>query len=641
MWVIILLSKYFVNSYTRSMNLPPTFNFSYVIRRYKELVAVVLVLLMSGLLGLAGYSNIANDLLLFMGVLGVIPIIIDMLKSIRAGEYGVDILAVVAIVSALALGEYLAAGIILLMLTGGEALEDYAQERAKKELNDLLKRAPKIAHLKTKTGEKDVPVGDIKVGDMIIVKPGEVVPVDGIIAHGTTTLDESALTGESLAVERGKGGVLLSGSINQLAAIEVKATATSGDSQYEKIIHLVEKAASSRSPLVRLADQYSLPFTLVSFGIAGLAWLVSADPLRFLQVLVVATPCPLLIATPVALVSGMSRAARHGIIVKNGAALEQLSRLQAIVFDKTGTLTVGEPQVESIHVHDQVEYTEKQVLQMAASVERGSAHTLAAAVVSEAKRRRYKISIAKEVEEKLAHGVTGMVDGRYVSVGKLSYLHYLGVLFPKHFSDYHQSIEAEGKTGVFVAIEGVYAGLITFADQIRPETVETLQEISKLGIEDMAMVTGDHYEVAQRIADELELSQVHANQLPAEKLKVVNRLRRAHKPLAFVGDGVNDAPVLAASDVGIAMGAKGSTAASESADVVIMLDDLKRVPMAIKISKRTLHVARESIWVGIGLSVILMLVASTGVISPLKGALLQEGVDILVILNALRARSDR
>lgn len=623
------------------MNMPPTFNLNYIFSRYKELVAVVVTLLVSGVLGLLGYTGLANDLLLLMGIIGVIPIILDMLKSVRKGEYGVDILAVVAIVSALALREYLAAGIILLMLTGGEALEDYAQERAKKELNDLLKRAPKIAHRKVKDGEEDVPVGDIKVGDVVIVKPGEVVPVDGVIKVGKTSLDESAITGESLPVDRDEGDSLLSGSINQLAAIEVTASATSGDSQYEKIIHLVEKAASSRSPLVRLADQYSLPFTLVSFGIAGAAWLISADPLRFLQVLVVATPCPLLIATPVALVSGMSRAARHGIIVKNGAALEQLSRLKAIVFDKTGTLTTGTPEVEDILLQDKVDITEKQLLQLAAAVEQSSAHTLAAAVVAEAKKRKLKVTQATEVEEMVGKGITGKVGERYVSVGKLSYLQYLGVLFPKRFADYHQSVETQGKTGVFVAVEGVYAGVITFADQIRPETEDTLKQISKLGIEDMAMVTGDHYEVAQRIADQLELSQVHADQLPEEKLKVVRRLKRAHTPLAFVGDGVNDAPVLAASDVGIALGAKGSTAASESADIVVMLDDLLRVPMSIKISKRTLRVARESIFVGIGLSVILMLIAATGRISPLNGALLQEGVDILVILNALRARSDR
>lgn len=619
---------------------PPTFNLSYILHRYKEPVIVVGVLLLSGILALAGQVQYANDLLLIMGIVGVLPIVRDMVRSIRAGEYGVDILAVVAIVSALALQEYLAAGIILLMLTGGEALEDYAQERAKKELNDLLKRAPKIAHRKVRGEVKDVPVDTIKPGDVLVVKPGEVIPVDGLIKSGQSSFDESALTGESLPVERGVGGHVMSGSINQLVAIEMKALATSEESQYEKIIHLVERAASSRSPLVRLADQYSLPFTLLAFGIAGLAWLFSADPLRFLQVLVVATPCPLLIATPVALVSGMSRAARHGIIVKNGAALEQLAQLKAIVFDKTGTLTVGVPQVESVLPRDGGEYTEKEVLKLAAAIEQTSAHTLAAAVVAEAKSRRIKIAAATEVEEQLGKGITGMVDGRYVSVGKLSYLQYLGVLFPKRFHDHQHALDAQGKTGTYVAIEGVYAGVITFADQIRDETVETLKQIYAMGITDIAMVTGDQYEVAQRIADELELSQVHADQLPGDKLKVVQRLRRAHKPLAMVGDGVNDAPVLAASDVGIALGAKGSTAASESADVVIMLDDLLRVPMAIKISRRTLRVARESIFVGIGLSVILMLIAATGRISPLNGALLQEGVDILVILNALRARSD-
>lgn len=621
--------------------MPPTFNAKYVLHRYKEPVAVLAILLISAVLGLVGKGSIANLLLLAMGLVGVLPIIKDMVASIREGEYGVDILAVVAILSALALQEFVAAGIILFMLTGGEALEDYAQERAKKELNDLLKRAPKIAHLKIRGGEEDIEVANIKVGDVLIVKPGEVVPVDGVIKTGESSFDESALTGESLPVERGVKGTLLSGSINQLATIEMQATATSGDSQYEKIIHLVEAAASSRSPLVRLADQYSLPFTLLSFTIAGLAWVVSAEPIRFLQVLVVATPCPLLIATPVALVSGMSRAARHGIIVKNGAALEQLSRLKAIVFDKTGTLTKGAPEVDDVLPQPQTDFTEKQILQLAAAVEQASAHTLGAAVVNEAQRRKLKVTKASEVEETVGQGITGMVGGRYVSVGKLAYLQYLGVLFPKRFTDYHHSIETQGKTGVFVAIEGVYAGVITFADQVRDETEETLRQITALGIEDIAMVTGDHYEVAQRIADHLQLSQVHADQLPGDKLKVVKRLKRAHTPLAFVGDGVNDAPVLAASDVGIALGAKGSTAASESADVVIMLDDLLRVPMAIHISRRTLRVARQSIFVGIGLSVVLMVVASTGAIRPLYGALLQELVDVVVILNALRARHGR
>ena len=595
---------------------------------YRELAQVVAFVTI-GLVLYAFKQNMAAGVVLGVGsVVSVIPLIVDMVKEIKAGNFGVDILAVTAILASLALGEVLVAGVILLMLTGGEALESYAQEHAKKELGDLLSRAPKTAHLWRGQQTKDIPVDAVKVGDRLLVKPGETVPVDARVVEGTSSFDEAAITGESLPVGKTIGQDLVSGSINTTRAVTVEATRTSGDSQYQQIVKLVQSAASSRSPLIRLADQYSVPFTLLSLLIAGIAWAMSGQALRALEVLVVATPCPLLLATPVAIVSGMSRAARYGIIVKSGAALEKLAVIRTIAFDKTGTLTEGTPKVATVHA---VKLTEDELVAIVAAVEHSSAHILARAMVVEAKDRRLKLPRATNMTEEPGSGVMGEVAGRSVVAGKASWLEHHGVSVP--------ATDVGGQTVTLVSIDGHYAGVVTFADRVRPETVATLKQLTELGISKILMLTGDQAGVAKRIASEINLKDTYTDLRPVDKVDIIKRLDPSAHPVAMVGDGVNDAPTLVSADVGIALGARGSTAASESADVVIMPDDLGHVPMAIQVARRALRIAKESIWTGIALSVVLMLIATSGIIKPVYGALLQEVVDVVVILNALRART--
>jgi heavy metal translocating P-type ATPase len=441
-------------------------------------------------------------------------------------------------------------------------------------------------------------------------------------------MDESSLTGEPLPVEKSEGDQLLSGSINQDTAITVKAIRTAENSQYEQIIKLVKAAASSQSPFVRLADRYSIPFTIIAFTIAFAAWFLSGEPMRFLQVLVVATPCPLILGAPIALISGMSRAARHGVIIKSGSALEQLASAKTIAFDKTGTLTQGKPRVSSITTFNGA--TRNGVLELAAAAEQSSNHILAKAIVEKARSSKVRIPKLKGVKEVTGQGLQATYKGKEVLVGKLSFIKSRDVAIPKNLP-----ISAKAQTAAFVANDGKLLGVINFSDEIREESRSTITRLKHAGIKHLLMVTGDNKTTAKAIARKLGITDVEAECLPADKLIAIENVK--DKPVAFVGDGVNDAPVLTASDVGIALGARGSTAASESADVVVMLDDISKVVDSVEIAKRTLFIAKQSILIGIFISIGLMFVYSTGKFSAVSGAAIQELVDITVIINALRA----
>ena len=413
--------------------------------------------------------------------------------------------------------------------------------------------------------------------------------------------------------------------------IRAKVTHSEQDSQYQQIIKLVRQASESQSPFVRMADHYSIPFTIVAYVIATTVWILSGDPVRFLEVIVVATPCPLLLAAPIALISGMSRASRYGIIVKTGAALERLANVQTIAFDKTGTLTHGAPTVDAVIALN--DFDEVIVLQYAASVEQGSNHILADAIIIEAKQRNIALSRAKDIKEVTGNGLVATVDEVSVIVGHYNFMESSGVIIPDNFNN--QDIQ---QTATFVAVDNVLAGVISFKDKLRKESQATLVSLDKLGIKHILMLSGDNEAATKSIAEQLGIVEYRAHLLPEDKLNIVKNI--ANQPVVFVGDGVNDAPVLTASTVGIALGAKGSTAASESADLVIMNDDLSYVAKAIDIAKRTFFIARQSIFIGIGLSVGLMIIFATGKFSPVTGALIQEVVDVIVIFNALRAHLD-
>jgi heavy metal translocating P-type ATPase len=597
-------------------------------REYK-LFGITVITVIAGLaLELASQPTIVRWLLGSVAIIAVCPLLWEMWQDFRAGKYGIDILAATAIITSVILRQDWAAIVVVLMLAGGEALEDYAEHRAKSELDDLLERAPRTAHVIRKGKTLDVDVKELRVGDKILIKAGEVVPVDAIIIEGAASLDESSLTGESLPQPKQAKDKLLSGSINLDGALTAKATATAADSQYQQIIKLVRGAAASQAPFVRLADRYSIPFTFAAYAIAVSVWAVSGQAIRFLEVIIVATPCPLLLAAPIALVSGMARASRYGIIVKTGSALERLAAAKSIAFDKTGTLTHGRLTVDQVTSFSDL--PEATLLGLAASLEHNSNHVVARAIVSAAQSRKIKLTKTKRITEIPGLGLKASVKGQEVLVGRLSLMEQHDITWPA--KSRHKAVN---KTAVYVAVGSELAGVITFKDELRAESKATLEDLRALGIREFIMVTGDNQATAQATAKQLGITHVHAEALPADKLHILEEIK--DRPLAFVGDGINDAPILAAADIGIALGARGSTAASESADMVIMLDDIGRVAVALQIARQTFRIARQSILVGIGLSLALMLVFATGKFPPLAGAIIQEAVDVVVIFNALRA----
>lgn len=598
------------------------------IRSYKLFVTAVVGAAVALGLDLAGLDRYAHWLLIALMAGQLLPMLWGMIQDIREGTYGVDILAATAIVTAVIMQEYWAGMVIVLMLTGGEALEDYAEHRAKRELDALLTRAPVMARILRGRKEVEVRASEVQVGDKVVIRPGEVVPVDGDILEGTASFDESSLTGESLPQIRKLGDTVLSGAINMDGSVTIKALHAAADSQYQQIIKLVKAAQQSKAPFVRMADRYAIPFTIIAFGIAGMAWAFSGDSLRFLQVLVVATPCPLILAAPIAIISGMSRSAKQGIIIKTGSALERLAEARAFAFDKTGTLTRGELDVDTIKAF--APYKRTDVLAAAGALEQHSNHVLARAIVAKAQKDKVKMAKVKNVRELAGNGVSAVAGTKQVLVGRFGMLEESRVTLPKNFNA--KTIQ---ETAAFVAIDGQLAGIITFTDELRAESKSTVSRLKVLGVRTLVMVTGDNKATARKIAKRVGISQVHAEALPGDKILAIENLK--DRPVAFVGDGVNDAPVLTASDVGIALGARGSTAASESADVVIMQDDLGRVAESRAIAKHTFYIAKQSIFIGIGLSVILMFVFATGKFKPIYGAAIQELVDVVVIINALRA----
>lgn len=595
---------------------------------YKLFSFAIVAILITIALEILGYRTAAKWVLSIAALIEVVPLLADMYKSLRSGTYGIDLLAATAIIASVILGQHWAAIVIVLMLTGGEALEDYAERRAKSELNELLKNAPQKAKVIRKNKTIEIKVEDIHINDKIVIDAGDLVPVDAVIIEGSASFDESSLTGESLPQPKDVKSKLLSGSINLDGSVIAKALATAENSQYQQIVRLVQSAQAAQAPFVRLADRYSIPFTFGAFTLALGVWFISGDPIRFLEVIVVATPCPLILAAPIALMSGMGLSSRYGIIVKTGSALERLAEAKTIAFDKTGTLTSGELVVDKIQTFGSV--TINDVLSVAASLEQNSNHILANAIVKAAKEKNVKLIKAKNIKEISGLGLKATIKGREVLIGRYNLMEQEGLTKPKGLK-----VTSIKQTAAYVAADGEIIGLITVNDSIREESKSTVARLKELGIKKILMVTGDNQSVANKIAGQLGITDVHANTLPADKLRIVEEIKE--RPVAFAGDGVNDAPVLTAADVGIALGAKGAPAASESADMVIMLDDVNRVAVAVNIAKKTFKIAKQSIFIGIGLSTALMLIFATGKFTALSGALIQEVVDVVVIFNALRA----
>ncbi|MET9750675.1 heavy metal translocating P-type ATPase [Streptomyces ardesiacus] len=578
----------------------------------------------------AGAAGIA-DLLWGLGtVAAVVPAVGWVLVALRRGHAGVDLVAVLALGGTLAVGEYLAGALIALMLATGRTLEGAAQRRASHDLHALLAHAPRSARRRTDDGVVRVPLGEIAAGDSLVVGPGEVVPVDGRVESAEAVLDESVLTGEPLQVTRHRGERARSGVVNAGGAFDLRATATEQDSTYAGIVRLAQQAGAESAPVVRLADRYAAWFLLLAVAAAALAWLASGSAVRAVAVLVVATPCPLLLAAPVAVVSGLSRASRRGVLVRDGGALENLGRARTLLLDKTGTLTLGRPRV--LDVVAAPGHTPAEVLRLAASLDQFSPHVLAQAMVDTARNRRLELSVPSGVTEEPGRGARGVVDGHRVFIGRDDSAR----VRPAWAKAVDNRAFLDGATVAWLAVDERLTGAVLLRDPLRHDAPHAVRRLRSAGIERLLMLTGDRPTTAHEVAAVLGLDGVRAGLAPADKVAIV-RGERARAVTAMVGDGVNDAPALAAADIGVAMGARGSTASSEAADIVLTTDRVDRLADAVAIAQRSRRIAVQSALGGMLLSLAAMAAAAFGLLQPAVGALLQEGIDVAVILNALRA----
>lgn len=570
-------------------------------------------------------------------VAALIPLTLIVARTLYSGKLGVDVIALIAMAGSLVLGEYLAGAVIALMLSGGQVLEEYAESRARKELSALMGRTPRTVNRLDGDTVTTTPIEDVRPGDFLMVRPGEVVPVDGVVIGGSAVLDESALTGESKPVEHKDRDQVLSGTVNaSQAPFKMRATVSAGESVYAGIIRLVEQAQAAKAPLVRMADRYAVYFLPLTLAVSASAWIISGDPVRALAVLVVATPCPLILAVPVAIVSGLSRAARRGIIIKGGGALETLAGGKILVLDKTGTITKGEPILSG--VESLGDYEPDEILKLSASLDQVSPHVLARPIVKAAIERGLYLSFPEDAAEEFGSGISGTVNGKRVKLGRMNWV--LSGTPPDPRADrIHRRSLLDGSSCIFVSVDGVPEGALILDDPVRPDAPLTIRALKRVGFQKIVMLTGDHKDVAMSVGAAIGIDKVLAERSPREKVDAV-LTERTEGVTVMVGDGINDAAALASADVGVAMGARGATASSQAADVVLLVDKLDRLIEAVRIARRSRSIAFESIAIGMGLSIAAMLAAAAGFLAPVTGAVLQEVIDTIVILNALRALRD-
>ncbi|MDZ4674908.1 MAG: heavy metal translocating P-type ATPase [Gemmatimonadota bacterium] len=561
------------------------------------------------------------------------PLILRTLRGVWRGQLAADLVASLAILVAIILREPAAGLLVALMQSGGEELERRAERRASRAVRELEDAAPQVVHRLSAPGSViDVAVAEVEIGDRLLVRPGEMLPCDGVVLDGESELDTARITGEPMPVAVAAGDRVQSGAINRHGALTIEASARPGESLYARIVELVRTAQASKAPLQRIADRWAVWFTPLTVAVCAVAWAVSGDPVRVLAVLVVATPCPLILATPVAIIGGINRAARQHIVIRHGGALEALASIDTVVFDKTGTLTIGQPEVTGL---DPVgDLTADQLLRLAAAVEQGSGHSLAQTTVAAATRRGLKLPVVSQVVEAPGRGVRGEVEGRVVVVGTLSLLREQA---PGAVAALELAQGSQRGLQAFVAEDGRAAGIISYADRVRPNAAEIVAGLPALGVRRILMLSGDQSANAATIGREVGIAEVSGDLLPEEKVSRIQALLQAGRTVLMVGDGTNDAPALSTAQVGVALAGHGGGIAAESADVVLLEDDLRGIPAALAIGRDTMRIARQSLGVGLGLSAIAMAVAAMGHIPPTTGALLQEGVDIAVILNALRA----
>jgi heavy metal translocating P-type ATPase len=605
------------------------------LRQSKEMLFFVfstVLLLAGGVAWLLAAESAASVLWIVGTGLGLVFSVVTTIGTIRRRRLSVDVIALLALAGALAVGEPFAGAMIAVMLASGQILEARADARARRELSLLVERAPRTARRRTEGGVVEVPVDDVIPGDRLLVGTGEIVPVDGRLLSAAV-LDESALTGEPLPVERIAGDDVRSGVVNAGQPMDLVATAAAAESTYAGVVRLVEQAQASSAPFVRVADRFAtllVPLTLV---LAGVAWALSADPVRAVAVLVVATPCPLLLAAPIAIMSGLSRAAHIGVIIKGGGALERLASGRVMLFDKTGTLTQGHPVLTDVATAgDHIDADE--LLRLAASLDQVSPHVLASAIVTAGTRRGLALEMPDDVREVHGYGLQGTVGNHQVRIGKTSWI--VGGDAPLWVRQVRRRADLDGSLTVFVAVDGKPAGAFFLEDQIRPDAPRMVRALREAGITRVVLVTGDRADIAEMIGRIVGVDSVLANCDPADKLTAIG-VESAHGATIMVGDGVNDAPALAAAGVGVALAARGATASSEAADVVLTVDRIDVLADAILIARRSKGIALQAVLIGMGLSLVAMVVAAIGLLAPAGGAVAQEAIDVLAIGIALRA----
>ena len=567
-----------------------------------------------------------------------LPVAWRTFRGMLRGEFAADVVAMLAIVGALLLGQPLAGLVVVLMQTGGEALDAYAVARASNAVEALEADAPRHAHRVLDGRVSDIDAAAIEPGDALLVRPGEPIPADGVVVDGTSHVDTSRLTGEPVPVRVVAGTKLSSGSVNQDGAFTMRAERRSQESQYARIVDLVRSAQASKSPLQRTADVWAVWFTPLTLVACLVAWLVSHEWTRVLAVLVVATPCPLILAAPVAIIGGINRAARRAIIVRHGGALEGLAKVDTAVFDKTGTLTVGRPEVSNVVMGTAAAPLE--LLTRAAAVEQGSGHLLARVIVAEAERRGATLGLATQLQETPGRGVTGDVNGEWVAVGSPDFVREALLERSPVSAGVLAEMERDASgLRAYVGTERGEVARIEFADQLRKELAPMFADLRRLGFRDTYLYSGDKHANVAAIAAQVGITEYAGDLSAQDKVTRVTALEKAGRRVLMVGDGTNDAPSLSAATVGVALAGHGGGVVAEAADVVLLIDDPSRIAEAVRIGRRALYIARQSIGVGLGLSLVGMAFAAAGMLTPVAGALIQEAIDVAVILNALRASS--
>lgn len=585
---------------------------------------------------LLGMVEIGNYIWYSVLIIGGIPLIIGVFRKLLSGRFAVDLIAMLAIMTAVIMDQSLAGAIIILMQSGGEAIERFGMSRATSDLKKLMERRPKFAHLMEENGIADIPATDVRPGNIIVVKPGELFPVDGLILHGETDIDQASITGEARLMHRGPKERVLSGTVNITSAIEVMAEATSEMSEYSRIIELVRKAQQDKAPIQRIADKYGIWLIPVTLLTAFAGFLITGNITTILSVFVVATPCPLILATPIALMGGLNKATKMGILVKGGSVIEGLGVADAIFFDKTGTLTSGQPVLKEMIPFSG--YDGDGLLRLAGIAEQLSTHSVAVSVTSAAKRKFGTLPVPDSLEEIPGRGVTAIIEGSEITVGTCTLCREKSTKRDSESFKLAESLlEKIENTSTCIMKNGEIAGLIIFTDTVRSGTKELVSGIREIGTERVVMLTGDNLTNAQAIADQTGIKEFRGELMPQDKADYVTHEVNNGRRVIMVGDGINDAPALASATVGIAMGINGSDISSETADVILTVDDVTRVKDAITIGRRSILIAKQSIFLGIGMSLAFMVFAAVGRISPVEGAIIQEIIDAISILNSIRS----